>query len=56
LEPKSSVFLDRGDTRIVIPYVLTNSTPGNYTIEPRYYHHQYKQHLIRKKLKQEKGM
>jgi hypothetical protein len=40
------VFLDGVDTGNITPYVITNVTPGSYTVMLDYYHYKYRQATV----------
>jgi hypothetical protein len=42
----ASVFINGVDTGNITPYVITNLTPGTYTVELRAYHYKYRQQAV----------
>jgi hypothetical protein len=42
----AAVFINGMDTGNITPYVLTNLTPGTYSVELRYYHYKYRQQTV----------
>jgi hypothetical protein len=42
----AAVFLDGVDTGNITPYVITNLSPGSYTVELRYYHYKYRAQTV----------
>ena len=42
----AAVFLDGVDTGNITPYVITNVTPGSYTVMLDYYHYKYRQATV----------
>jgi hypothetical protein len=42
----AAVFLDGVDTGNITPYVITNLTPGSYTVFLYYYHYKYRQATV----------
>jgi len=42
----AAVFLNGVDTGNITPYVITNLTPGSYTVELQLYHYKYRQQTV----------
>ncbi|MBA7559742.1 MAG: DNRLRE domain-containing protein [Dehalococcoidia bacterium] len=42
----ATVYLNRADTGNITPYVITNLTPGSYTIMLELYHHKYRAQTV----------
>ena len=42
----AAVFLNGADTGNITPYIITNLSPGNYTVMLEYYHYKYREETV----------